>query len=92
MDPDSMALVHKDIQYQVEAGFCQIFIWQEVQRQQTKNLKIAPIAVIPQRDWRGRIILDLSFPVYPQDRKNRKSLQDDVNAMTAKLAPNDPMG
>ncbi len=48
--------------------------------------------VVPQRDQRGRIILDLSFPVYPQAKKNLDPLQTGVNVTTAKLAPTEPMG
>jgi hypothetical protein len=91
MDEESMALVHEDIQYQVDAGFCKVVTWAEVQRLRPKNLKISPIAVVPQRDRRGRIILDLSFPVYPQDKKDRQPLQAGVNETTTKLAPQEPV-
>jgi hypothetical protein len=30
LDDESIELVHEDIQYQVEAGFCQIFTWEEI--------------------------------------------------------------
>jgi hypothetical protein len=85
MDAESITLVHEDIQYQVDAGFCTIFTWAEIQNIRPENLKISPIAVVPQRDRRGRIILDLSFPVYPQDRKDKKPLQAGVNETTAEI-------
>jgi hypothetical protein len=88
---ESIALVHEDIQYQVDAGFCKVVPWEEVQRLRPPNLKISPIAVVPQQNRRGRIILDLSFPVYPQDKKNREPLQAGVNETTAKLAPEGPV-
>jgi hypothetical protein len=50
---DSIALVHEDIQYQVDMGFCEIFSWQAIRLLKPKNLKISPIAVVPQRDRRG---------------------------------------
>jgi hypothetical protein len=89
--PDGIALVHEDIQYQGDAGFCKVMTWQEIQRLRPKNLKILPIAVVPQRDRRGRIILDLSFPVYPEDKKHKEPIQAGVNETTAKLAPQGPV-
>jgi hypothetical protein len=46
-------------------------VWHKIQQLRPKNLKILPIAVVPQRDRPRRIILDLSFPVYLQDKKNK---------------------
>jgi hypothetical protein len=66
MEPDNIKLVHEDIQYQVDAGFSRIMLWSDLQKLQPRNLKISPMAVVPQKDRRGRLILDLSFPVYPE--------------------------
>jgi hypothetical protein len=65
LEPENEATVREDIQYQVDAGFSEIFTWEEVKRLRPKQLKVSPMAVVPQKDRRGRIILDLSFPVYP---------------------------
>jgi hypothetical protein len=65
MEPDNIALVHEDIKYQVEAGFSKIMLWSDIKKLRPHNLKISPMAVVPQKDRRGRLILDLSFPVYP---------------------------
>jgi hypothetical protein len=48
MDEESIALIHNDIQYQVDAGFCKVFTWQRIQQLQPWNLKISPITMIPQ--------------------------------------------
>jgi hypothetical protein len=88
---ENITLVHEDIQYQVDAGFCKVLPWKEVQRLRPKNLKISPIAVVPQKDRPGRIILDLSFPVYPDNKRNQKPIQAGVNDTTAKLAPDGPV-
>ena len=53
LESENISLVHEDIQYQVDAGFCKIVTWEEVRRQRPKNLKISPIAVVPQKDRRG---------------------------------------
>ncbi len=62
--PDSIALFKEDIAYQVKAGFCKVMLWEDLQHLRPHNLKILPVAVVPQTGQRGRIILDLSFPVY----------------------------
>jgi hypothetical protein len=73
LEPDNIQLVHEDIQYQVEAGFSEILLWEDVKRLRPRSLKILPITVIPQKDRRGRIILDLSFPVYPEKSTRQAS-------------------
>lgn len=87
-----MEFVHKDIAYQVEAGFCEIRLWQDLASQHPKNLKILPIAAIPQQGCRRRIILDLSFPVYQQHKmRQAKPIQQSVNNTTERLALTAPV-
>jgi len=62
--PKSIALFKEDIAYQVKAGFCKVMLWKYLQCLRPHNLKISPVAVVPQSGRHGRIILDLSFPVY----------------------------
>ena len=50
--------------YQVKAGFCKIMLWEDLKRLRPLNLKISPVAVVPQVGRGGCIILDLLFPVY----------------------------
>jgi hypothetical protein len=94
--PDAVALVHEDIEYQVKAGFTEIVFWDEIKDNLPAPFKISPVAVIPQTGRRGRIILDLSFPVRrpPQKRAKRRMgelVQDSINATTRKLAPTEPV-
>lgn len=63
MTPEAIELVTEDVAYQVKAGYARIFTWAELKRMRPKKLKISPLAVIPQKGRRGRMILDLSFPV-----------------------------
>jgi hypothetical protein len=94
LEQENIALVHEDIQYQVDAGFSKIVLWEDLQRTRPRNLKISPIAVVPQKDRRGRIILDLSFPVYPvttNSRKQQAPIQAGVNETTVRLAPEGPV-
>jgi hypothetical protein len=60
---DAIELVHEDIDYQVKAGFSEIVWWDEIKHNLPTNFKIFPMEVVPQPYRRGRIILDLSFPV-----------------------------
>jgi hypothetical protein len=69
-------------------------LWSDVQKLRPSNLKILPLAVVPQKDRRGRLILDLSFPVYPErTRANSRPqpLQQGVNDTTTHLAPDAPV-
>jgi hypothetical protein len=63
---ESIALVKEDVAYQVKMGYAEVISWKELQRLRPENLKISPLAVVPQRNRRGRMILDLSFPVRRQ--------------------------
>eukprot|EP00957_Ditylum_brightwellii_P075019 5701424-Ditylum_brightwellii.AAC.1 len=69
--PDAMHLIHEDVQYQVEAGFCEVHKWEDLRYRWPEYLKISPVAVVPQTGRRGCIILDLSFPVFHHPRKKR---------------------
>ena len=91
---DSLQLFHEDIQYQVKAGFSQVVPWSDIQRLRPPHLKVSPVAVVPQKNRRGRIILDLSFPVYPRSttrRRTQQPLVPSVNDSTKKLAPDTPV-
>jgi hypothetical protein len=94
MDPENIPLVHEDVQYQVDAGFSKIVLWDDLKKLKPRKLKISPIAVVPQKDRRGRLILDLSFPVYPKRTKDNPRpdpIQAGVNDTTVKLAPQEPV-
>ena len=89
--PDSIALFADDIAYQQRAGFCQVFTWEELKRIRPARLKISPVAVVPQVGRRGRIILDLSFPVYQMNEGVVTVVQESVNDTTARTAPTVPV-
>jgi hypothetical protein len=94
LDPENAETVREDIQYQVDAGFSQIFTWEEVKKIRPNQLKVSPMAVVPQKHRRGRIILDLSFPVYPVGSKGcnkPEPIQVSVNETTKRLAPEAPV-
>jgi hypothetical protein len=93
--PDAVALVHEDIEYQVKASFTEVVFWDEIFNDLPAHFKVALVAVIPQTGRRGRIILDLSFPVRrpPQKSKNCRMgevVQKTINETTCKLVPTEP--
>jgi len=77
--PDSIKLFSEDIGYQEKAGFCKVVTWEEIKLTRPPKLKILPVAVVPQTDWRGRIILDLSFPVYQESNGMIKIIHKPVS-------------
>jgi hypothetical protein len=85
LDPENAATVQDNVQYQVDA----------VQRLRPKKLMVSPMAVVPQKNRRGRIILDLSFPVYPvciRKHAQPDPLQASVNNTIKQLvAPEAPV-
>jgi hypothetical protein len=95
-----MALIKDDIAYQVRAGYAEVVLWDTLKAQIPLELKVSPLAVVPQQNRWGRMILDLSFPVLRQSRgKKRKRqargereiLKESVNDSTARLAPEAPV-
>jgi hypothetical protein len=95
LEPENITLVHKDMLYQVNVAFSKIVLWDNLKRPKLRRLKISPIAVVPPKDRRCRLILDLSFPVYPQQTKVKprpNPIQAGVNDETmVKLAPQEPV-
>eukprot|EP00957_Ditylum_brightwellii_P151082 11504625-Ditylum_brightwellii.AAC.1 len=92
MTQESIDLVHKNIAYQVKAGFCQIIEWSKLKENCSEHLKLLPVSVIPQVGRQGRIIIDLSFPVYKIGRSAKRKwkqqlMQKLVNSTTAPPAP-----
>ena len=67
-------------------------LWSDLLKLKPKNLKISPVAVVPQVDRRGRIILDLSFPVWQMDERGMATIvQESVNDTTVLTAPTGPV-
>ena len=88
---EAIELFADDIGYQEKAGFCQVFLWDDLRKLHPKNLKISPVAVVPQVGRRGRIILDLSFPVYQEVAGVATIIQNSVNDTTEITAPTAPV-
>jgi hypothetical protein len=89
--PKAIALFKEDIAYQVKVGFSRVVLWEDLQRLRPANLKILPVAVVPQMGCRGRIILDLSFPVYQEINGVVTVTQESINNTTVLKAPSIPV-
>jgi hypothetical protein len=95
-----IAPIEEDVAYQVKAGYARIISWEDLEKIRPKNLKVSPLAVVPQRNRRGCMILDLAFAVRRGQRAHRGQkrkadhaiiLQPSVNDTTVKLAPDGPV-
>ncbi len=86
---DSTSLFEEDIKYQIKVGFCEVHLWEDLKKLRPANLKISPVAVVSQVGRRGRIILDLSFPVYQDQNGIITIMQDSVNDTTVLQAPSE---
>jgi hypothetical protein len=89
LTPENVRLVWEELAYQVEAGFVKLIPEQELFRQgMPANIKISRLAVVPQRNRRGRMILNLSAGVelppkrLPGQRRKQKRVQSAVNETT----------
>jgi hypothetical protein len=65
LDAEARSLIAEDVAYQVRAGYAQVVLWDWLKTRIPPQLKVLPI-VVPQRNWRGHMILSLSFPVLSQ--------------------------
>jgi hypothetical protein len=96
---ESIALIIEDVTYQVKAGYAEVSTWEELRRSCPWYLKVSPLAVVPQQNSRGRMILDLLFAVRQGQRSRGHSqlpagmdvLQASVNDTTMRLAPEAPV-
>jgi hypothetical protein len=89
--PDAIALFKDNIAYQVKIGFCKVVLWEDIKWLGLGNLKILPVAVVPQLGWHGHIILDQSFPVHQEVNGIAMALQASVNNTTVLNAPSTPV-
>ena len=101
LTPAARQLIADEMEYQVAAGFSEIMLWTDIQSLRPRNLKISPLAVIPQVGRRGRLLLDLSFAVQAPCKSPGKRyrnylptlipLAQSVNNTTLKQSPEYPV-
>jgi hypothetical protein len=97
--PENAQLIWEDIEYQVKAGFvCMIVASNLIGENQPPNLKISGVAVVPQDNCRGCIILNLSTevanPKYADNWKaprSKHSLNPEPEKATKSTHHNQPL-
>jgi hypothetical protein len=93
LTPENMALVWDEVLYQVEAGFVEVVQESELfQVDRPSNRKVSRPTVVPQKNHRGRLILNLSAGVElppkrkPGSQRKSKRTQPSVNKTTRPAA------
>jgi hypothetical protein len=92
LTPENVSLIWDEIQYQRDAGFIKLVEATELfNARQPPELKISRLAVVPQRNRRGRLILNLSAPVdlhtrHPGCRRTQTTSHPSVNDTTEPAA------
>jgi hypothetical protein len=62
LTPEARDLINEEMKYQIQAEFSEMVLRRAIQHAYPTNLKVSPLAVIPQVGRRGRLLLDLLFP------------------------------
>jgi hypothetical protein len=80
LSEENVKLIWEDVQYQERLGFVRILTEKELRHELPLNLKVSRVAIVPQVNRRGRIILNLSaeveMPTYRPKGKRRKFHHD----------------
>lgn len=77
MQPEAAAQLRAETLEKVEQGYARLVLWEEIQKNPPRNLKISPIAAIPHKSRGYRMILDLSHGV-----RVHKTVYPSVNEAT----------
>jgi hypothetical protein len=100
LTPEARVLIEEEMHYQIQAGFSEMVTWDSMRGSHPANLKVSPLAVIPQVGRRGRLLLDLSFAVQaerPGSKRGRRNwvppppLAPSVNSTTIQQSPDYPV-
>jgi hypothetical protein len=83
---DAARALHDETNEKIKNGFAKLIRFGDIKKNLPKNLKISPVACIPHKSKKYRVILDLSFKL----RLHKKDLPS-VNETTEKKAPQESM-
>ena len=81
--PDAIAQLTKEINEKLLLSQVKLIPWTSIRHNPPRQLKISPIAMVPHKSRRFRVILDLSFS--PKDEQQQRI--PSVNSTTVKTAP-----
>ena len=97
LSPENVRLIWDELDYQLQAGFIRCVPEDVLFRLPLPpNLKLSRVAVVPQRNRRGRLILNLSAPVlirtrHPQHRRSETTQHPSVNETTVEAVHQRPV-
>lgn len=98
LTPENIDLIWEDVSYQVDANFVKLVPDHVLfGPEPSPELKISRLAVVPQNDRRGRLILNLSAPVdlppkrIPGSRHKKKYVHPSVNETTTDVDDQAPV-
>lgn len=85
LTPENTALIWEEIDYQVKAGFAKVVpLSKLIAGGFPHHLKVSRVAIVPQANRRGRMILNLSAPVkLSGSRRSKPTSHPSVNETTA---------
>ena len=86
-DDEAATACRKEAMERVAEGCCRLVAWDDIKNNVPRNLKISPIAAIPHKSRKFRMILDLSFKLL----LNGRSLESVNEASDKSLAPQEAM-
>ena len=85
-DPEAARCCREEALQKVKEGHCRLVKWDDIKDNLPENLKISPIAAIPHKSRKYRMILNLAYRI-----RILKERLKSVNESTNKLAPQHAM-
>ncbi len=76
LTPDAQDLIDEEMKYQIQDGLSEMVMRCTIQHAYPINLKVSPLAVIPQVGRHSRLLLDLSFSsqtAHPASKRGRQN-------------------
>ena len=83
----AVKFLQEETEEKVKNGFARVVKWKDIKASIPPKLKISPVAMVPHKSKKFRVIMDLSF----QFKKRDGSKWASVNSATTKLAPQQSM-
>ena len=83
----AVGFLQEETKEKVRNGFARVIKWGDIKDNVPPKLKISPVAMVPHKSKKFRVIMDLSFRFSKKDGSKWES----VNSATTKLAPQQSM-
>ena len=83
----AVGFLQEETKEKVQNSFARVIKWRDIKDNVPPKLKISPVAMVPHKSKKFRVIMDLSFRFNKKDGSKWES----VNSATTKLAPQQSM-